>query len=294
MKLGALEAGGTKMVCAICDEKGKIYDKVSIPTTTPEETLPKLYSYFEGTGIACLGIGCFGPIDLNTRSKTYGYITTTPKKGWQNVDMAGAFRKLGVPIGFDTDVNGSVLGEATFGIGKGKKNCVYITLGTGVGAGIIVDGKLLHGMLHPEGGHILLSMHPDDPMKKSCCPFHPNCFEGLASGTAIKARWGKGGAELLDNEKVWELEGYYVAQAIVDYTMVLSPELVILGGGVMHQADKILPYVHEQYEKLLNGYIKTHQTLNPKEFIVCQSLNDEQGILGAAMLGYKYARTDNE
>lgn len=287
MKLGALEAGGTKMVCAICDEQGKIYDKVSVPTTTPEETLPKLYSYFEGTGISALGIGCFGPVDLKPKSKTYGYITTTPKKGWQNTDIVGCFRKLGIPVGFDTDVNGSVLGETTFGIGRDKKNCIYITIGTGIGAGIVVDGKLLHGALHPEGGHILLSVHPDDPMEKAICPFHPNCFEGLASGSAIKARWGKGGAELKDNEKVWEIEAYYIAQAVVDYTMILSPELVILGGGVMHQADVLLPKVHEQFSKLQNGYIRTEKTLDPKNYIVCQSLNDEQGILGAAILGLR-------
>ena len=286
MRFGALEAGGTKMVCAICDEKGKVYDKKSIPTTTPQETLPKLYGYFEGMNIEALGIGCFGPIDVNKKSKTYGYITTTPKNGWQNVNMTGAFAGLGVPVGFDTDVNGSVLGETTFGIGRGRKSCIYITLGTGVGVGIIIDGHLVHGMMHPEGGHILLSMHPDDPAKRGSCPFHPNCFEGLAAGTAIKARWGKGGAELLDNDKVWEIEAYYVAQALVDYTMIVSPELIILGGGVMHQADILLPKVREQYAKLLNGYIRTEETLHPEEYIVCQSLNDEQGILGAAMLGY--------
>ena len=221
------------------------------------------------------------------RSKTYGYITTTPKKGWQNINMAGAFKELGIPVGFDTDVNGSVLGETTFGIGRNTKSCLYITVGTGVGVGIILDGRLVHGMLHPEGGHILLSMHPDDPAEKGCCPFHPNCFEGLASGSAIKARWGKGGAELLDNKKVWEIEAYYIAQAVVDYTMVVSPEMVILGGGVMHQADVLLPLVREQFTKLLNGYIRTEQTMNPEKYIVCQSLNDEQGILGAAMLGMR-------
>ncbi|MBR1892650.1 MAG: ROK family protein [Lachnospiraceae bacterium] len=290
MRLGALEAGGTKMVCAICDEAGNVSERVSIPTTTPAETMPKLVEYFKDKEIDCLGIACFGPIDLREDSDTYGYITTTPKAGWANVDVVGAFKELGVPIGFDVDVNGSVLGEVTFGIGKGKSHVIYITIGTGIGVGVYQEGKLLHGMQHPEGGHILLPIHPDDPMKKAICPFHPNCFEGLASGSAVKARWGMGGLELIDRDEVWDLEAYYVASALVNYTATLSPELIILGGGLMHQHEQLLPRVHKKYAELLNGYIKTEQTMHPENYIVCQSLNDNQGILGAAMLGLNALR----
>ena len=156
MRLGALEAGGTKMVCAIGNANGEIYESISIPTETPEITVPKMIEYFKEKDIQALGIGCFGPIDLNRKSETYGYITTTPKLAWKNYNIVGAFADaLDIPVGFDTDVNGSALGEATWGITKGLDNSIYITIGTGVGMGIISNGKLLHGMLHPEGGHVL-------------------------------------------------------------------------------------------------------------------------------------------
>lgn len=191
MVLGALEAGGTKMVCAIGNEKGEILEQISIPTETPEITVPKLLSFFKGKEIEALGIGCFGPIDVDRTSETYGYITTTPKLAWQNCDIVGAFkRELGVPVGFDTDVNGSALGEYTWGIAKGLHSCIYITIGTGVGVGVIVDGNLIHGMMHPEGGHVLLNRHPEDTYE-GFCPFHKNCMEGLAAGPAIEGRWGQ-------------------------------------------------------------------------------------------------------
>ena len=285
MILGAIEGGGTKMVCAITDEKGNIIEKMSVPTLSPEETIPPMLEFFKGKNIECLGIACFGPIDLNEESKTYGYITTTPKTRWMNFDFVGAFRELNVPIGFDTDVNGSVIGEATFGRYKGFKDGIYITIGTGIGIGVISGGNLVHGMLHPEGGHMLLVTHQEDPMPKGICPFHPNCFEGYASGPSIKARWGKNGAEIEDDAFAWELESYYVAQAIVNMLMILSPEIVILGGGVSHKKDVLLPLIHKNFKKLLNGYIKTEKTENPEKFIVAQSMDDNQGILGAAIIG---------
>lgn len=284
MVLGALEAGGTKMVCAIGNEKGEITEQVSIPTVTPEETVPKLLAFFRGKGIEALGIGCFGPIDLNRDSPTYGYITTTPKTAWQNYNIVGAFREeLKVPVGFDTDVNGSALGEYTWGIGRGLNSCIYITIGTGVGVGVIADGKLLHGMLHPEGGHVLLSKLPEDTYK-GFCPFHENCFEGLAAGPAIEGRWGKKAIELADDKRVWEMEAEYIAQALVGYTCILSPQRIILGGGVMHQK-QLLPLIRERFAKLLNGYLQTKELGDLDSFIVAQSLDDKQGIMGALKLG---------
>ena len=283
MRLGALEAGGTKMVCAIGNEQGEIFERVSIPTETPEITMPKLIAYFKDKEIEALGIGCFGPIDLNRKSETYGYITTTPKLKWANYNIVGAFQEaLGVPVGFDTDVNGSALGEATWGITKGLENSVYFTIGTGVGAGIISNGKLLHGMLHPEGGHVLLAKHPDDTYAGKC-PYHRNCLEGLAAGPAIEERWGKKGIELADRKEVWEMEAFYIGQAIVDYIVILSPQRIILGGGVMHQ-EYMMPLVREEVKRQLNGYIQTKELEDLDSYIVLPSLNDNQGIMGALKL----------
>lgn len=283
MIFGALEAGGTKMVCALGSENGEILERISIPTVTPEETLPKLVEYFKGKDIAALGIGCFGPIDLNRKSETYGYITTTPKLAWRNCDIAGTLKRaLGVPVGFDTDVNGSMLGEATWGCAKGLDTAIYITIGTGIGVGVMANGKLLHGMQHPEGGHIILKSHPEDTYKGKC-PYHGTCLEGMAAGPAIEERWGKKGVELAGNPKVWEFESYYIAQALVDYIMILSPQKIILGGGVMHQ-EHMLPLIHKKTVELLNGYICTGEIDNISDYIVLPSLDDNQGIMGAVKL----------
>jgi fructokinase len=280
------------MVCAIGNENGDIFERISIPTETPEITMPKLIEYFKDKEIEALGIGCFGPIDLNRNSETYGYITTTPKLAWANSNIVGVLKEaLNVPVGFDTDVNGSALGEATWGITKGLENSMYITIGTGVGAGIITNGMLLHGMLHPEGGHLLLAKHPDDDYEGKC-PYHKTCMEGLASGPAIEARWGKKGAELADRKEVWELEAYYIAQALVDYIMILSPQRIILGGGVMHQ-EHIMPLVREEVKRQLAGYIKTKELEDIEHYIVLPSLNDNQGIMGALKLAINEYQLEN-
>lgn len=284
MRLGALEAGGTKMVCAIGDESGKIYEQVSIPTETPEITMPKLIAYFEERNVEALGIGCFGPIDPDKKSETYGYITSTPKLAWADYNIVGTMEKsLKVPVGFDTDVNGSVLGEVTFGQAKGKNCVVYVTIGTGVGAGIYIEGKLLHGMLHPEAGHILLTQREDDTYEGTC-PYHKTCLEGLAAGPAIEARWGRKAVELKDDARVWDLEAYYIAQAIVNYILILSPQMIILGGGVMHQ-EQLFPQIRSYVKKMMNGYIKTKEMADLDHYIVPASLNDDQGIMGALELG---------
>ena len=284
MRLGALEAGGTKMVCAIGNENGEIFERISIPTETPEITLPKLIEYFKDKEIEALGIGCFGPIDVNRNSETYGYITTTPKLAWANCDIVGAFKKaLNIPVGFDTDVNGSALGEATWGITKGLENSVYITIGTGVGMGIMSNGKLLHGMLHPEAGHILMRRREDDHYEGKC-PYHKTCLEGLAAGPAIEERWGKKGIELQDRDEVWDLEAYYLAQALTDYILILAPQLIILGGGVMHQ-EQLFTRIRAYVKEMLNGYIKTKELEDIDHYIVPASLHDDQGIMGALELG---------
>ena len=284
MRIGALEAGGTKMVCAIGNEKGEIFEKISIPTKTPETTMPEMIQWFKAKKIEALGIGCFGPIDPDKDSPTYGYITSTPKLAWKDYNIVGAFEEqLCCPVGFDTDVNGSALGEVTFGQAKGKKNIVYLTVGTGIGAGVYAEGKLLHGMLHPEAGHILMRRREDDHYEGKC-PYHKTCLEGLAAGPAIEERWGKKGIELQDRDEVWDLEAYYLAQALTDYILILAPQLIILGGGVMHQ-EQLFTRIRAYVKEMLNGYIKTKELEDIDHYIVPASLHDDQGIMGALELG---------
>ncbi len=283
MTIGALEAGGTKMVCAIGNENGEILDRMSIPTLSPGETMPAMLEYFQEKEIQALGIGCFGPIDADRNSPTFGHITTTPKLEWANYNIVGKFQEaLHVPVGFDTDVNGSCLGEATWGITRDVDSSIYVTVGTGVGVGIMVNGQLLHGMLHPEAGHILLQRHPEDTYPGKC-PYHPNCMEGLAAGPAIEERWGKKAYDLADNDKVWELEAFYIAQGLVNYILTVSPKRIILGGGVMHQT-QLFPMIREEVKRLLNGYIQTKELKDMDTYIVPCSLNDNQGIMGALKL----------
>lgn len=283
MRLGALEAGGTKMVCAIGDETGKIEERISIPTKTPQETIPLLIDFYQKRGIDALGIGCFGPLELNPQSEKYGYITTTTKEAWRNFDFLGSMKRaLKCPAGFDTDVNGSVLGEVTFGQAKGKSCVLYLTIGTGVGAGIYIEGKLLHGMLHPEAGHVLITKRESDTYKGKC-PYHKNCLEGLAAGPAIEGRFGKKAAELADVKEVWDLEADYIAQALTGYILTLSPEMMILGGGVMHQ-EQLFPLIRQKVTEYLGGYVNTEELKDMDHYIVPASLNDDQGIMGCLEL----------
>lgn len=292
MILGALEAGGTKMVCAIGNEKGEIFEQISIPTRTPETTVPEMIDYFREKKVEALGIGCFGPIDPNRSSGTYGYITSTPKLAWADYNMVGAFEEaLGCPVGFDTDVNGSVLGEVTFGQAKGKSCVIYITIGTGVGAGIYIEGKLLHGMLHPEAGHVLIQKRSSDTFEGKC-PYHKNCLEGLAAGPAIKERWGQDAVQLKNRMEVWDLEAYYIAQALTGYILTLSPQLIILGGGVMHQ-EQLFPLIRSHVKEMLNGYIKTRELADLEHYIVPASLHDDQGIMGCLELGRRALCEEN-
>lgn len=284
MRLGALEAGGTKMVCAIGDENGNIEERVSIPTKTPEETIPLLVDFFKQREIDALGIGCFGPLELNPKAEKYGYITTTTKLAWRNFDFLGSMKNaMQCPVGFDTDVNGSVLGEVTFGQAKGKSCALYLTIGTGIGAGIYIEGKLLHGMLHPEAGHVLITRKETD-IYEGKCPYHKNCLEGLASGPAIEGRYGKKATDLAEEEDVWDLEADYIAQALTGYILTLSPEIIILGGGVMHQM-QLFPLIRKKVTEYLGGYVNTEELSDMEHYIVPASLHDDQGIMGCLELG---------
>ena len=273
------------MVCAVGTEDGKIIDRISFLTGNQEETIQKIIQYFLKWKIEALGIGCFGPVDLNKNSKTYGFIMNTPKKGWSYCNGAGRFAGiLKVPVGFDTDVNGAVLGEVTYGAAKGLNSAIYITVGTGIGVGVYINGALLHGLAHPEAGHILISRDRNDKYQ-GCCRFHTDCAESLASGSAILGRYGIPADKLSDREEVWNMEGYYLGQAITNYILSYSPEKVILWGGVMHQK-QLLQIVREQVVKQLNGYITNEMLIDRiDDYIVEPALGDNAGIAGALKLG---------
>lgn len=283
MKLGALEAGGTKMVCAIGDETGRIFEQVSIPTTTPEETMPKIIGYFQDKAIEALGVAAFGPVDVNPESPAYGTILDTPKLPWRQYPLLDSLKEaLAVPMKLDTDVNGSCLGEMTYGSARGLDSVIYITIGTGIGVGIAIGGKLVHGMLHPEAGHILI--RPEAGDEEHCsCPYHKNCLEGLAAGPSIEKRWGAKAIQLADRAEVWELESEYLAQAIMNFILTVSPQRIILGGGVMHQL-QLFPLIRKKVLEKMNGYIRTPELRDMDTYIVPASLNDDQGILGCIRL----------
>ncbi|MBG9587239.1 ROK family protein [Cytobacillus firmus] len=281
--LGAIEAGGTKFVCAVGDETGVIEQSIQIPTTVPEETMLKVIEFFKQYDIESIGIGSFGPIDVNPESKTYGYITSTPKTAWRNYPFVQTLKDIfDVPVGFNTDVNAAALGEATLGAAKGLDSCLYITVGTGIGAGAIIQGNLLQGHSHPEMGHILVRRHPDDEYKGKC-PYHADCLEGLAAGPAIEERWGDKGINLVDRKEVWDLEGFYLAQALMQYILILSPKKVILGGGVMNQS-QVFTSVYKYLPELLKDYVSLPELSG---YIVRPGLEDRAGITGSLLLAHR-------
>jgi len=296
MKLfGAVEAGGTKFVCAVGTETGEIKERISIPTTTPEETMPEVIAFFKKHKVEAIGIGSFGPIDVDSDSPTYGNITTTPKLAWRDYPLLNALKKeFSIPMGFNTDVNIAALGEAVLGAAKGLDSCLYITVGTGIGAGAYVQGELLQGLTHPEMGHILVRRHPEDEYKGRC-PYHGDCLEGLAAGPAIEERWGKKAVELSGNDKVWEIEGYYIAQALMQYILILSPKKIILGGGVMNQ-EHVLTHISRNLKELLNGYLEFPQvSTDIANYIVRPGLGDNAGITGGILLASRvWEENDNK
>ncbi|MEH7377089.1 ROK family protein [Neobacillus drentensis] len=281
--LGAIEAGGTKFVCAVGDESGKILERFQVSTTVPEETIPWVIEFFKKYPIQAIGIGSFGPIDVNRESPTYGMITTTPKTAWRDFLFVDTFKEaFSVPVGFNTDVNAAALGESVLGAAKGLDSCLYITVGTGIGAGAIVQGELLQGWSHPEMGHILVRRHPNDEYKGKC-PYHADCLEGLAAGPAIEERWGAQGIHLVERSEVWEMEGYYIAQALMQYILVLSPKKIILGGGVMNQK-QVFTSIYKFLPELLNDYITLPKLSN---YIVSPGLGDNAGITGSLLLAHR-------
>ena len=286
---GGLEAGGTKFVCAVAAGPDDIRDEVRFPTTTPDETIGQALDFFtmhhKREPLRAVGIASFGPVDPNPASSTWGYITTTPKPGWHNTDLAGPLaRALGIPIGFDTDVNGAALGEHRWGAGMGIDNLVYLTVGTGLGGGALVNGKLVHGMMHPEMGHMLLRRDPARDPYAGHCPYHGDCFEGLVCGPALIDRWQQDARQLPPDHEAWKLEAHYLALGLVNIIAVLSPQRIILGGGIMDQ-EQLFPMVRANVQTLLNGYIQTPEILEEIDaYIVPPGLGNMAGVLGAVAL----------
>jgi fructokinase len=289
--IGGIEAGGTKFVCAVGTGPDDIRAETRFPTTMPEETIGRAIAFFrecreQVDPLAAVGIAAFGPLDPNPASPTYGYITSTPKPGWVNTDFVGALRAaLDVPVGFDTDVNGAVLGEWCWGAGQGLNNILYLTVGTGVGGGALVNGRPLHGLLHPEMGHIAIPHDfAVDPFP-GYCPYHGDCLEGLASGAAMNARWKQRAETLPSEHPAWELEAHYLALALQTFICTLSPERIILGGGVMQQP-QLLAAVRRKVLDNLNGYVQSPAILSDIDhYIVAPGLGVLAGVLGAFVIG---------
>ena len=287
---GGIEGGGTKFVCAISDGSGKVLSEVRFPTTTPQETLQKSIAFFQQQEtelgkLAAIGIAMFGPIDPQPGSPTYGHILETPKPGWSNTDVVSAIRSaFDLPVGFDTDVNGAALGEWRWGAAQGLDPVVYLTVGTGIGGGGLVNGRLLHGLLHPEMGHIPVPHDRNADPYPGLCPFHGDCLEGLASGPAIEGRWRQLAQNLPPEHPAWDLEAHYLALALVDYICILSPEVIVLGGGVMEQAH-LFPRIQRQVQEVLNGYLRPAKIMRDiSSYIVPAGLGNRAGISGALAL----------
>jgi fructokinase len=288
---GAIEAGGTKFVCAIGAGPGNL-ETVRIPTTTPTATIDSALDFFmrRRAELQAVGIASFGPVDLNPESWTYGYITSTPKAGWNNCDLAGAIRKrLNVPVGFDTDVNGAALGEARWGAARGLTDFLYLTVGTGIGGGAMVGGRVLHGLTHPEMGHIRVPHDRVADPFEGCCPYHKDCLEGLASGPAMEARWGKPAQELPYDHPAFALEAQYLALGLATWVCTLSPQRIILGGGVMQQT-RLFAMIRAELPRLLNGYIDAREiTECAEQYVVAPGLGTQSGVLGALALAEEAA-----
>ncbi len=285
-KIGALEGGGTKMLLAVFTEDGQELDRLSLPTETPDVTLPKMLAFLKPYAVDALGVASFGPVELDPASPQYGSITSTPKLAWRDYPLLSALKDgRELPAGFDTDVNAAALAEAELGAAKGLTDAVYVTVGTGIGAGVLSGGRLVHGMLHPEVGHMLLRPLPDDPLPRGVCPYHDGCLEGLAAGPAIGARAGVSGGELPDDHPVFKLEANYLAQMCVNLIVTLSPQRIILGGGVM-QRQSLLADVRLETVRLLNGYVR-HRNVETEidRYIVPPALYPVSGLIGAYLLG---------
>jgi len=288
---GGSEAGGTKCVCVVTDDSKNILAETRFATTTPAETMGRVTAFFLEQNrmlpkpVAAIGVACFGPIDPEPTSSSFGYITTTPKPGWANTPVVQPLRDLfHVPVAIDTDVNAAAVGEGVWGAAAGMDNFLYLTIGTGIGGGGVFNGKPLHGLVHPEMGHIRVPHDWTKDPYAGFCPYHGDCFEGLAAGPALLSRWGQPGANLPLDHPAWALEAHYIALALQNFICTLSPRKIILGGGVMQQ-EQLFPLIRKETQQLLNGYVASPNILSGIDnYIVPPGLGNRAGVLGAIAL----------
>ena len=274
--MGGVETGGTRVRCAVGTGPDDVRAETTVPTTTPAETLRRVLEFFRAhTEITAVGAACFGPIDLDRSSPTFGRITTTPKPGWRGADVVGALRTLSVPVAFDTDVNGAALAEYRWGAGRGVDPFVYVTVGTGIGGGAIVGARPVHGLVHPEMGHVPIRRDAADTFA-GACPYHRDCLEGLASAVALSQRWGALPETLPAEHEAWRLQARYLALGVAAIAAVLSPPRIVLGGGVMRAAG-LLARVRAETVKTLAGYVRAPDLVPP-------ALGERAGVLGALAL----------
>jgi fructokinase len=287
MAFGCIEAGGTKFVCGVGDGPEDLVT-TTLPTGEPEQTVERAVAFLcarAGDELQAVGIGSFGPVDLDPSSKTFGYITSTPKPAWRNFDLAGAVSgRVRLPVGIDTDVNAAALGEARWGAAQGLRDFLYLTVGTGIGGGAISGGRVVHGLVHPEMGHVRLPHDRARDPFAGVCPFHGDCLEGLASGPSLEARWGKAAAEIPEGHPAWELEAHYLALGLANWVCTLSPRRIVMGGGVMQQAH-LFPLIRKEMARILNGYIQSPALAEGlDEYVTPPKLGNRSGVLGAMVL----------
>ena len=284
---GGIEAGGTKFVCAVGTGPDDVRAETRFATTTPSDTIGRTIAFFreQPEPPTAIGIGSFGPLDLNPDSPTYGYITTTPKTGWAHTNFAGVLQEaLNVPVLLDIDINAAALGEHKWGAARGLDTFIYLTVGTGIGGGGMVNGHLIHGLAHPEMGHVYIPHNPVNDPYPGCCPYHGDCLEGLACGPAIEKRWGQPPQTLPADHPAWRLEARYLAFGLVDIIFTLSPQRVIIGGGVLQQ-ESLLPMVRKNVHELIRGYVPVPQFISETDsYIVLPVLGQKAGVLGAIAL----------
>jgi len=281
---GAIEAGGTKFVCAVFDDTFQILETITIPTDDPNVTMSEVIEFFKAHEVESIGIGSFGPIEINPASERYGEILNTPKLKWRNFNIYKALhQQLDIPIKIDTDVNAAALGEYTVGHGKGKRSVLYLTIGTGVGGGFVIEGQTLYGLTHPEMGHILVRPVEGDDFSGNC-PIHGNCFEGMIAGPAIEARYGIPGHKLREDDPVWDYVADYIGQACMTFNLILSPEVILIGGGVAQQAH-LFPKIRKAFKDYMNGYMDHPMVSgNLEDYILYPKNGQKAGLIGAMYL----------
>ncbi|MBQ2834251.1 MAG: ROK family protein [Clostridia bacterium] len=294
MLIAALEAGGDNMICSIGTLQGGVMQRAAIRTGEPDATLDEAAAFFSKFGVKALGVGAFGPLDLNPESATYGYITNTPKKDWAYYPLMPELKKrLNIPMALDTAVNAAALGESAAGAGRGLRSMLYVSVGAGVGGGFVVDGRPLHGLVHPEMGHMPVAPLQDDPMPEGVCPYHPHCLEGMASGPAMEKRWGLSPQLMTQDHPAWALEAGYLAQLCANAIVMLSPERIVMGGSVM-QNTQLFPLIRKKTLDLLGGYVCSG-AMTPQgmeEYIAAPALGLNACVTGALLLGARAAQAE--